>query len=139
MRRKDNYPKNHADKRDEADMMGDVYAGPDFFANQSPQMFQAVYGGPDFFTQRDNPAFIPAGAPGQAPDPNAQAADLTPRKRCTNCGAQIVAEAKFCSECGTPQPKDTQPHTYCCECGTQIPAGARFCSTCGAPQPGGNA
>jgi membrane protease subunit (stomatin/prohibitin family) len=43
------------------------------------------------------------------------------------CGAQLAAGAKFCSQCG----KSTGPKK--CICGTELPAGTKFCPNCGKP------
>ena len=48
--------------------------------------------------------------------------------RCTACGAEVPAQAKFCLECGQPVARD------CGRCGAAVPAGAKFCPECGAPQ-----
>jgi class 3 adenylate cyclase/tetratricopeptide (TPR) repeat protein len=53
--------------------------------------------------------------------------------RCTACGAENPAGAKFCNECATPLA------TSCPTCGTANPPTAKFCSECatqlgGAPQ-----
>lgn len=47
---------------------------------------------------------------------------------CSNCGAKISANAKFCQECGQKVAKSA----FCTECGAKVSAGAKFCSTCGA-------
>ncbi len=46
---------------------------------------------------------------------------------CANCGAALVAGAKFCPNCGQAQAAPTG----CPNCGTQLPAGAKFCPSCG--------
>ncbi|WP_349609233.1 MULTISPECIES: adenylate/guanylate cyclase domain-containing protein [Cupriavidus] len=46
--------------------------------------------------------------------------------RCTNCGAENPAGAKFCEDCGTRLVQ------LCPNCGHQSSAAARFCSECGA-------
>ncbi len=50
--------------------------------------------------------------------------------KCSNCGAEIGANQKFCISCGMPAPN---VH-YCTSCGSQVPAGTAFCSSCGAAQ-----
>jgi len=45
---------------------------------------------------------------------------------CSNCGTENRADAKFCSECGTPL-------AVVCPNGHQVRQGARFCDECGAP------
>lgn len=45
--------------------------------------------------------------------------------KCTNCGSENPAGAKFCSNCGTPQQRP------CPNCSTVNPTGAKFCFNCG--------
>lgn len=47
---------------------------------------------------------------------------------CSNCGAQISANAKFCQECGQKVAKKA----FCTECGQEISATSKFCPNCGA-------
>jgi class 3 adenylate cyclase/tetratricopeptide (TPR) repeat protein len=47
--------------------------------------------------------------------------------RCTNCGTENNAGAKFCRECGTALA------VGCRNCGASLPAGAKFCQECGTP------
>lgn len=64
---------------------------------------------------------------------------------CRNCGAEISAGKKFCSQCGTPvsfaSPAPVQLSTTCSQCGIELKANAKFCSGCGllvavlSPQP----
>ena len=53
--------------------------------------------------------------------------------KCSNCGAELDAGAKFCMECGTPVPQVKK----CVQCGMELPLKAKFCFGCGAPQEGG--
>ena len=46
--------------------------------------------------------------------------------RCSNCGAENRATAKFCDGCGTQLP------LTCSACGASNRVGARFCDSCGA-------
>jgi Double zinc ribbon/Adenylate and Guanylate cyclase catalytic domain len=46
--------------------------------------------------------------------------------KCPSCNASVPEAAKFCSECGAPQPR------ACPACGHGNPASAKFCSECGA-------
>lgn len=46
---------------------------------------------------------------------------------CPHCGAEAVAGAKFCGDCG----KQMTPTGMCGKCGTQAPAGTKFCPECG--------
>lgn len=115
MGKQDDYPNNYAEgRRDKAKMMEGVYGGPDYFANQRPPVIsQPVYAGPEFFAQQSPQMFQTAYA-GPDPQPNAgmgigmarapENADTKPRKWCHACGNTIDADAKFCSECGAPQP-----------------------------------
>jgi class 3 adenylate cyclase/tetratricopeptide (TPR) repeat protein len=48
--------------------------------------------------------------------------------RCSNCGHDNRAEAKFCEECGAPV-----VHA-CASCGAQLSPTAKFCSECGDPR-----
>lgn len=59
---------------------------------------------------------------------------------CEKCGAEIDADAKFCSVCGAPAPAkvvvttpeaDTTKTVTCPVCGKVEPAGTKFCSVCG--------
>jgi len=52
--------------------------------------------------------------------------------KCSNCGAELDAGAKFCMECGTPIPQTKK----CVQCGMELPLKAKFCFGCGAPQEG---
>jgi hypothetical protein len=47
--------------------------------------------------------------------------------RCT-CGAPILWDAHFCSNCGRPTGAAV---VTCASCGTPLPADARFCLNCG--------
>lgn len=61
---------------------------------------------------------------------------------CTNCGAEIPKEGKFCVNCGTPAPVAPEPETVapetaapvnrCPQCGVELEADALFCACCGA-------
>jgi len=50
--------------------------------------------------------------------------------KCSSCGAQISASAKFCPECGKPVVKEK----FCVSCGTKLQPGVKFCPECGAKQ-----
>ncbi|MGE0827622.1 MAG: zinc-ribbon domain-containing protein [Candidatus Binatia bacterium] len=45
--------------------------------------------------------------------------------RCSDCGFDNRARAKFCNECGAPLT------LRCSSCGTENQAGAKFCNECG--------
>ncbi len=47
-------------------------------------------------------------------------------KKCTECGEEILVDAKFCPNCGAKQEVK-----FCKECGTKLEAGAKFCPNCG--------
>ena len=54
--------------------------------------------------------------------------------KCTNCGANINTNAKFCSECGTiiGDKPDNEVDTFeCSNCGELNVNNAKFCSSCG--------
>jgi class 3 adenylate cyclase len=51
---------------------------------------------------------------------------------CSNCGTGNRADAKFCTECGSPFAPG------CPTCGTVNPAGAKFCSECATPLQAGS-
>ncbi|GAA1938965.1 adenylate/guanylate cyclase domain-containing protein [Nocardioides marmoribigeumensis] len=51
--------------------------------------------------------------------------------RCTACGVETPAGARFCPECGTPT---TPPG--CASCGSALTPGAKFCAECGTPVAG---
>ena len=57
------------------------------------------------------------------PQTNAQ----TTGPKCTKCGNQLPAGAKFCSECGTA----VQVNKFCTNCGNQVAGDAKFCANCG--------
>ena len=50
---------------------------------------------------------------------------------CTNCGAVIASNAKFCNGCGTPVSTQKQA-SVCTQCGNPLKEGAKFCNSCGA-------
>lgn len=47
--------------------------------------------------------------------------------KCASCGAEVNANAKFCSECGAKVEKNK----FCSNCGKQVKANAKFCTECG--------
>lgn len=56
--------------------------------------------------------------------------------RCATCGAENLADAKFCTTCGSPleaRHSDTQSVKYCTSCGTENSPEAKFCTSCGGP------
>jgi membrane protease subunit (stomatin/prohibitin family) len=68
-------------------------------------------------------ALTPTLQPSQAPA--AQPAQA-PTKTCPKCGTGVVANAKFCNECGT----SFKP-AVCPKCNTPVQASAKFCIECG--------
>ena len=50
------------------------------------------------------------------------------KKRCNNCAAQNLPDARFCLKCGQ---KFTAGEAVCAGCGEKLPQGAAFCSKCG--------
>jgi len=61
-------------------------------------------------------------APGSAPRAH--------RPGCGACGAELLADARFCHRCGAALPG------ACGACGAELPPDARFCHRCGAAHPG---
>ncbi len=56
----------------------------------------------------------------------------TPAKiKCSNCGAAMPEQAKFCLECGT---KVAPVVNKCSSCGNELPANSKFCQECGQKQ-----
>jgi len=55
----------------------------------------------------------------------------TTKVKCTNCGASVDENAKFCSSCGN---KMKIEKTSCIKCGAKIDEGTKFCPECGANQ-----
>ncbi|SJZ58105.1 Double zinc ribbon [Treponema berlinense] len=49
---------------------------------------------------------------------------------CTNCGAELNENQKFCSECGTP----VNQKCVCQNCGIKLKSGTKFCPECGTAQ-----
>jgi len=47
--------------------------------------------------------------------------------RCQDCGTELPAEAKFCSDCG----KEIGVDLICPHCDTKLPPGTKFCTGCG--------
>ena len=51
--------------------------------------------------------------------------------KCSNCGASMPEQAKFCLECGT---KVVPVINKCSSCGNELPANSKFCQECGQKQ-----
>lgn len=57
-------------------------------------------------------------------------------KRCATCGAEMLEEASYCTQCGAPV--EAEAPSRCPSCGAEVMEGASFCTSCGAPlQPAG--
>lgn len=54
-------------------------------------------------------------------------------KQCTNCGAAIPENSKFCEFCGKPVEAEKKKQPVCLHCGAPIAKGDAFCTACGAP------
>ena len=52
---------------------------------------------------------------------------------CPKCGAANLANAKFCTECGSKMEVGAQT-VPCVKCGAQLAAGSKFCNECGTKQ-----
>lgn len=50
------------------------------------------------------------------------------QRACSNCGANIDQEMRFCSQCGT---MSAAPQRICPNCKSPIVAGMHFCHQCG--------
>lgn len=48
---------------------------------------------------------------------------------CPNCHTKLVANAKFCPECGNKI--EVKKPAFCTECGEPINPGSKFCASCG--------
>lgn len=58
--------------------------------------------------------------------------ELTAPSKCTKCGADLAAGARFCGGCG--EPVQTVKAAFCAQCGTKL-SGEKFCPSCGRPVP----
>ncbi len=66
------------------------------------------------------------------PEPKAtQPVQANPKIKCSSCGAELAAQAKFCIECGT---KVAPAAVKCSGCGNELSAGSKFCQECGQKQ-----
>ena len=68
-----------------------------------------------------------------APAASVQTTCESSTKKCQNCDADVPADKKFCSECGTPIKQDlvSEKTKICPGCCAEIPADKNFCSECG--------
>jgi RNA polymerase subunit RPABC4/transcription elongation factor Spt4 len=71
------------------------------------------------------PSPTPQPPPLPVPQPGGDGATAS----CKNCHAQVKAGAKFCPECGTPNPTVNA----CASCGQALEGSPKFCPNCGAP------
>ncbi len=55
------------------------------------------------------------------------------KSACPKCGLANLANAKFCTECGTKMDANAQT-VPCVKCGGALPAGSKFCNECGTKQ-----
>jgi membrane protease subunit (stomatin/prohibitin family) len=53
------------------------------------------------------------------------------RATCSQCGAPLPGQVKFCPECGGK----VKAEAFCTECGSKLPPGAKFCAECGTKAP----
>lgn len=51
---------------------------------------------------------------------------------CSNCGAAVPKDYKFCPSCG--QPSQAPQTVACVKCNAALPPSSKFCPACGAPQ-----
>ena len=49
-------------------------------------------------------------------------------EECSNCGAQVAENVKFCTECGS---KMEPEKPKCPSCSAELPEGTKFCTECG--------
>lgn len=49
---------------------------------------------------------------------------------CSNCGAKIEENSKFCQQCGNKI--EIKKSYFCTQCGERITVGAKYCAICGA-------
>lgn len=55
--------------------------------------------------------------------------ELTKKKKCSYCGAELVDGASFCTQCGKKATKERTKR--CPSCGEKIEKGDMFCAGCG--------
>ncbi len=57
---------------------------------------------------------------------------LMAKIECSNCGAQIEENMKFCTECGSKMElPETTEELKCPSCSAQLPPNTSFCTECG--------
>jgi membrane protease subunit (stomatin/prohibitin family) len=69
-----------------------------------------------------------AGTVAQTTQQAIQSSKQTSTLHCTQCGKSLLANAKFCDDCGTPT---TKPAANCKKCGQVLEGSVKFCSQCG--------
>lgn len=59
---------------------------------------------------------------------------MVPRQflRCVRCGARVLADARFCSQCGENMNNTRIRYRYCSRCNVYYGADAMYCVRCGA-------
>ncbi len=79
--------------------------------------------------------FAEAFSAGQQKPAEPKTANANPQEpgtiKCSACGAQLTAQAKFCIDCGTKVPPAV---IKCAGCGNELPGGSKFCPECGQKQ-----
>lgn len=50
---------------------------------------------------------------------------------CSNCGAQIEENIKFCTECGNKMESTELEKLKCPNCSAELPKNTKFCTECG--------
>ena len=58
---------------------------------------------------------------------------ITREQQCSNCGATINRNAKYCVHCGEKVFPKTSSKKHCLNCGMKVEEGYRFCTNCGEP------
>jgi membrane protease subunit (stomatin/prohibitin family) len=74
-----------------------------------------------------------AGAMTNAMNQSKNDAPSSGKLACPKCGAANLANAKFCTECGTKMETGAQT-VPCMKCGAALPTGSKFCNECGTKQ-----
>ena len=60
-----------------------------------------------------------------------QPAETPQVNKCTNCGAELVPNSRFCNQCGKAVAQDSTGTVSCPVCGAVLPTNSKFCSSCG--------
>ncbi len=82
-----------------------VYAGPEKIERPPEPVMMAVYAGPEYFSGQSGRlgSFAPS-----VEEPKEEDETVADGKKCPRCGHTCPEDAPFCSECGTPFPKDEE-------------------------------